>query len=213
MSTSDLIHAIDHSISRAELGQSKLVGDILKVHGAAGKKNRHFLNNILDRTGVRYLEIGTWQGSTLISALYGNSPEYVAAIDNFSQFGGPRDVFVKNCDTWIGGVPTGFVDADCFSIDPVEKGIKNIDTYFYDGEHSQRSHQSALTHYYPALANEFIYIVDDWNWRDTREGTSAAISELGLEVVHKREFFGDENNHNPEEWWNGFFIGVLKKTK
>lgn len=46
---------------------------------------------------VRYMEIGAWKGSTHISALYKNFPEYTIAIDNFSQYEGTLEIFKENC--------------------------------------------------------------------------------------------------------------------
>ena len=41
---------------------------------------------------VRYLEIGTWYGSSSISAIYKNNIN-ATFIDNWSQFGGDSNIF------------------------------------------------------------------------------------------------------------------------
>ena len=61
----------------------------------SGKKTRHFYNNICSMKNSRYLEIGTWKGSTLCSAMCNNKMKCVA-IDNWSQFNGPKNEFLKN---------------------------------------------------------------------------------------------------------------------
>lgn len=210
MTLQNLIEAVKTSIELAEQGKSKLTNDILEMEGMSGYKNRHFLNNILNREGARYLEIGTWKGSTHISALYQNNPEFSIAIDDFSQFDGPKQDFESNCQKFLGKSPN-FVNGDCFLINPLDYGISNINVYFYDGEHSPNNQRRALEDFYPYMANEFIYIVDDWNWGTVQHGGNEGIRNTGVEVVYKQEIFTDNHAGDRNGWWNGWYIGVLKK--
>lgn len=212
MTSQNLINAVETSISFAEQGKSKLTSEILEMEGMSGYKNRHFLNNILDRDSVRYLEIGTWKGSTHISALYQNSPEFSLAIDNFSQFDGPREEFEKNCQKFLGKLPN-FINGDCFGVNLVSQGVKNINVYFYDGEHSPYNQRRALEDIYPVLADEFVYIVDDWNWETVRQGGNEGIKNTNVEVLYSKEIFTANHSGDRQGWWNGWYIGVLKKRK
>jgi hypothetical protein len=49
-------------------------------------KQNIFYNNLLKLNDARYLEIGTWKGSTVSAAMYGNKANIVC-IDNWSEFG------------------------------------------------------------------------------------------------------------------------------
>jgi hypothetical protein len=69
-------------------GASKLPDDILAVEGYSSPLVRRLLNNLCDFDGCRYVEVGTWQGATALSASYLNRGSF-KAIDNFSEFGGP----------------------------------------------------------------------------------------------------------------------------
>ena len=65
---------------------TKLSDEIKFMPGMSGKKYRYFINNFVSQTdNPRYLEIGSWTGSTVCSALYGN-----AVVDHFSKQG-PED--------------------------------------------------------------------------------------------------------------------------
>ena len=44
--------------------------------------------------------------------------------------------------------------------------------------HTEKSHFQALNHYLPCLDDEFIYLVDDWNWQRVKDGTNQAIKEI-----------------------------------
>ena len=65
----ELIDHIEDSILKAEANESKLPRSVLHdIHGMSTHKTRAFMNNLVNIPGGRYLEIGSWKGSTLISA-------------------------------------------------------------------------------------------------------------------------------------------------
>jgi hypothetical protein len=90
--TMSTIHHIVTSITNAENNVSKIDDkttegqEILTYEGYTGTKTRHLYNNICSDTHkvpIRYLEIGTWNGSSSISAVYKNNIEALF-IDNLS---------------------------------------------------------------------------------------------------------------------------------
>jgi hypothetical protein len=71
---------------------------IYSINGMSGARYRYFINKLVGQLGqTAYLEIGSWTGSTLCSAIHGNAVRALA-IDNWSQFGGPKDVFLANVE-------------------------------------------------------------------------------------------------------------------
>ena len=87
----------------------------------------------------------------------------------------------------------------------------------YDANHTSESHSKALSHYYDCLDDIFIFIVDDWNWQDVRDGTRTAIQNLDLKILYEKEVrLTYDNTHTPrhiaaDSWWNGIYIAILKK--
>ncbi|MBT4497522.1 MAG: hypothetical protein HOC74_07365 [Gemmatimonadetes bacterium] len=83
-----MVTSVERSLMQTQLGISKLDKPIFFLNGMSSPKVRHFLNNLCELPQTRYLEVGCWRGSTLISALYDNhaSVNEVIAIDNFSEF-------------------------------------------------------------------------------------------------------------------------------
>jgi hypothetical protein len=80
----------------------------------------------------------------------------------------------------------------------------------YDGNHYEESHYKALNHYLNCLDNEFIYLVDDWNMPEVRQGTENSIKDNNLETLYQKEIHTPGNN--PKfDWHNGIAIFVLKK--
>ncbi len=202
----ELARHIETAFEKAEKLESKLPPDILAMHGMSGFKTRHFYNNLLDKDDVRYLEIGTWMGSSVCSAMYGNKATIVC-IDNWSEFGGLKDELLKNINTYKGENNVTFVEGDCFQVDVSRLPKFNI--YMYDGNHSEQSHFNALVHYYDCLDDVFVFVVDDWDWDVVRQATRASIKHLNLTVLYEREVF--LTGVPVYNWWNGIYVAILQK--
>lgn len=197
-------------ISNADKGKSKLDSRATSIQALSSFKNKCLLNNLVSRENVRYLEIGTYKGASLVAALYNNKPEYHAAIDSFRGFEWMLGEFNRNCEGVLGYVPN-FFNTDCFSIDPVKMGIKDINVYYYDGNHSREDTRQALPHYYDSLANEFIYIVDDFNRAEVATGVFESIRDTGVKMdfVKVLPSRGDADLNN---WWSGVFVAACRKS-
>jgi len=92
----------------------KITNEIINIDGMSGTKTRHFYNNLLNTEDVRYLEIGTWKGSSVCSAMCGNKAT-VVCIDNWSEFGGPKAEFLINFEKFKGENNATFIENDCFT--------------------------------------------------------------------------------------------------
>ena len=157
---------------------------------------------------ARYLEIGTWKGSSVRSAMAGNKAT-VVCIDDWSEFGDAKDEFLNNFEKHKGYNKAKFIEADCFSVDVTTLGKFNI--YLYDGRHYSSDQQMALTHYVDCMDDIFIYVVDDWNWDEVRSSTLEAMTKLNLEIIWSKEVITGVDDHDVENWWNGIGIFVLGK--
>ena len=191
--------------------------DILEYKGMTGTKTRHFYNNMLSNfDDVRYLEIGTWYGSSSISAIYKNKVEALF-IDNWSQFGGDPNIFMEALQKYEGDSDLYLIESDCWKVD-LDSLDKKFNIYLYDGGHTESDHYKSLECYLPILDDTFIFMVDDWCWDDVREGTMRAIRDLGLKIHFRHEEFlssddliGMPNHKGKESWWNGIGIFLLSK--
>lgn len=205
---------VDKAFENAENHISKITDDIIHMEGMSGTKTRHFYNNLLNTDDARYLEIGTWKGSSVCSAMCGNKAT-VVCIDNWSEFGGPKNEFLNHFFKHKGENQAAFIEADCFQVD-VSK-LPKFNIYMYDGNHTNESHYRSLLHFYDCLDDIFIFIVDDWNWEGVREGTINAIQKLNLRVLYNKEIRLTWNNeHTPWDeamrtWHNGICVCILQK--
>jgi hypothetical protein len=89
----------------------------------------------------------------------------------------------------------------------------------YDGNHTKDSHYKALLHYYNCLDNMFVFIVDDWNWKEVRDGTYDSFKQLKLSVLYEREIKtrDADDSYLPllseieRQWHNGIYVAILQK--
>ena len=184
-------------------------GRILSLKGMSSDRNRHLLNNLCSLKGARYLEIGVWQGSTLASAGYLN-PIHITAVDNWSQFEGPKEEFRRNCQEHVRNELSLF-DEDSFKIS-LAKLPGKYHIYFYDGDHSYKSQYQAFRYFDSVLESTFIAIVDDYNSDDVQRGTQDAFRDLGYRVVCE-EYLPTPGNADMSTWWNGLYVALVKKRE
>jgi hypothetical protein len=213
------VEIVENSLDFAEQNISRINNEILHVQGMSGKKTRHFLSNVVQGIGNRYLEIGVWAGSTFCSALNGSTTnKNCVACDNWTEFGGPKNMFFNNIRKYVDieNVGVKFLEKDCFEI---TKEDLEIDThgkfsiYLYDGPHMKNQHYQALTKFIDYVEDTFVYLCDDWNWtHDVEYGTRDAFRDLNL-TIHKEWVMKTPNNTESDHagWWNGYYAAVITK--
>lgn len=190
------------------------------MEGASGKKYRYFINNFIgSMDDARYLEIGTWAGSTACSALYGNKVKTIC-VDNWAEFGGPKEAFFSNIEKIKSpDIDFSFIESDFNLIDYTNIGKFNV--YMYDGDHSEENQYKGINDVLPALDDTFILVVDDWNWQRVRTGTVNAITDNSIDILCSIEirtmtqevWWGPDITGTDSDWHNGYFIAILKKRQ
>ena len=196
--------------------ESKVHGNILRMEGMSGRRYRHLINKLVELTpDARYLEIGSWAGSTACSAIYGNKCKTLC-IDNWSQFGGPRTKFHQNINTYkTDDIDFSFIENNYEVVDYSQIGKYNV--YLFDGPHEEHHQHAGITITQAALEDTYFLIVDDWNWKSVRDGTTNALKELNQTIVSSIIIRTTQNEMHPNpagpdsDWHNGYFIAVVKK--
>jgi hypothetical protein len=203
---------IDDSFDNAENHISKLTPELLSMNGMSGIKTRHFYNNMCSMEGTRYLEIGTWMGSSTSAAMYGNKSS-ITCIDNWCELWGGinniKELFLDNFNKYKGNNDARYIESDCFKLDI--STLPKFNMYLYDGNHAENNHILALTHYISAMDDIFIFIVDDWNGAQEQSGTRIAIKQLDLTVLYEREIITP--SQDSDTWWAGIYVAILQKKK
>jgi hypothetical protein len=209
-----LISHVEMSLQRGEEQLSKLTKGPLKIRGMSSPKTRHFLNNLCSLPHANYLEIGCWKGSTWIAALFGNESTIssAVAIDDWSEFGGPQKIFLKNCSKFLSEFDYKVLSENCFTVDLHSVFSQPVQIYLYDGNHTAISQELAFVYYNDILDDTFIAVVDDWNWSDVQLGTRKAFDRLNYQILFERALPAGISGSDTEQWWNGLYVAVIRKT-
>jgi len=219
VSTEEKIGMIKAAIEKADKMESPHGHLTYDVPALTSLKIRHLLNNI-GALGRNYLECGVHRGGTFTASIRGNSNlEFITAVDSFESDHmngeGARVDFLNNsqlhkpdkCELKL-------VISDSFELD-ISDIPKNVDIYLYDGDHSETAQKKALTYYIDAMADEFIYLCDDYDWSEVQKGTQDGIRECQLEKLFEKHLQSDisrpDGGHDNNSYWNGFYIALLKK--
>ena len=216
----DLEYIINHTktaIKNAYNNFSSLPESVLEMEGMSGKKTRHLYNNICNIDNKVYLEIGPWKGSSFISSMYSNRGVYAYCIDNWSQFNGPKDIFLNNIAKYLPALEQNIkiINKDSWLI--TENDItKPIDIYLYDGAHTYDDQKKAITYYHNYFSKYSIIMVDDWycDHVDVKRGTLDGIKEMNLKVhfIHETPLVKPDARNGPDPFWNGCGIFVCERT-
>lgn len=153
-------------------------------------------------TDCCFLNVGVWNGFTFLAGLVGNSEKKCIGVDNFSEFGGPREEFLERFNRYK-YVNHHFYDMDY--VDYFKKVHKEeIGLYIYDGGHSYQDQLRGLQLAEPFFSDGCVVLVDDTNWDAPKQATLDFISSSS----HNYEILLDEStsrNGHPT-LWNGLMV-------
>lgn len=207
---------LNASVARSILGMGKLPASILSLEGMSSHGNRILLNNICEMGG-QFLEIGTWKGSTFISALYRNPTCKGTSIDNHqefkdSMFRTSAEELLANCKSnLVSGETYKLITADCFKDSIALPEL--VDTYFYDGYHSYEDQYKAITTYYDRLKPIFYFLCDDYSIDRVERGTRDAFRDKNIQVITDYKLFGNQliPSSTKRGFWNGIYVALCVK--
>jgi hypothetical protein len=184
------------------------------IDGMSGQSFRALINLLFSNKNKSYLEIGTWKGSTFCSAIYSNSIEAIC-IDNWSEFGSPSQIALRNISKRTNDSSKVSILNSDFRKVPYNLLVeKEVDVYFFDGPHSQEDHYDAVTILRSLNFSSILYIVDDWNWDNVRQGTLHGLDSLGIRIAGKIEIFANsETRGRQSRWHNGYAFLVLERDQ
>jgi len=184
------------------------------VEGMTSIKVQQLLNlafRFVDE-GQCYLEVGTYKGKSLISALINNPPVPVFACDNFSQFeGNELEATLTNLRRYGLQDKVTFYECDFLEVYSPEKLPIPVGLYFYDGAHEEEPQYLAVKKVEPILADEALVIIDDWcTAADSPFRAKAGTLRAVRESSHQWRLMYElpaRFNMDRAMWWNG--LGVL----
>ena len=153
-----------------------------------------------------FVNVGVWNGFTLLSGMIGNPNKRCIGIDNFSEFGGPKDEFAQRFERYRS-------PNHVFQNMDYEEYFGNVHQdpigfYIYDAEHSYENQLRGLQVAEPFFAPGCIVLIDDTNFNAPRNALFdfIAVSRNSYRVLLDR---ATRTNAHPT-LWNG--VVVLQRT-
>jgi hypothetical protein len=154
------------------------------------------------RDGESFVNVGVWHGFTLLSGMVNNARKRCIGVDNFSEFGNPKQAFLNRFDSYK--KPYHFFYEmdyiDYFS--RVHRG--KIGFYIYDGCHDYNNQIRGLRVAEPFFSENAIILIDDINYNDVKKATMDFIAASSHEYRILLEV-STYCNHHPT-FWNGVMV-------
>ena len=116
-----------------------------------------------------FLNIGVWQGFSFLAGLKDHPQAICVGVDNFSEFGGPRDAILRRFAQYK-SERHFFYDMDYQEYFRAIHHDK-IGFYFYDGDHQYAHQMQGLQLAEPFLTPNAIILIDDTNREAPRQAT------------------------------------------
>lgn len=194
------------------------------VYGLTSPRVRRLLNELVKRIppDEEYLEVGCWQGATLISALLDNKHVKAHACDNWCEtfneihgkegeietpVGGKeaKSRFWENVKKYQDRLPAiKFYEQD--SAKTLAELNAKVGVFFYDGNHDPSVTNAAIQAAKRFLSKQCILVFDDWNADFVRRGAWAGVAHLKPKQLKFRDlpWIGDDMD---KTFYNG--IGIM----
>lgn len=152
--------------------------------------------------GTAFVNVGVWHGFSYLAGIAANPDRPCVAIDNFSQFGGPKAEFLARFDGLKSPLHT-FHEMDYEDyFATTHRGP--IGFYIYDGEHSYRNQLRGLEAAEPFFADGCVVLVDDTNDPEPRQATLDFIARTPGRYKMLFDQTTAVNGH--PTFWNGVMI-------
>ena len=189
----------------------------IAIDGLSSPRILNLLNS-LGNSSTNYLEIGSYLGLTTCALLKDNNIN-VFCVDTWKEDLQPltpglilppnsKEEFIKNIKQHKGDNSITTYECDLF--DTNLKDIKNIDLFFYDGPHEKETVEKAIVYYKDCFADECICIFDDANFPNVVMGADRGLEQLEHEVIFMKKLLN--TIEDPNQWWNGIYVTVIKKV-
>lgn len=176
---SDLLPGLFHDwgLTAARPRSDRFAAVLQRVRGMTSPGVLQLLNLALAclEDGETYLEVGSFQGATLVGALVDQPLCRAHAVDNFSEFdlyGENRAALARNLEAFGLTSQVEFFGGDFEEFLLTARSQPGtVGVYLYDGSHDYRSQLMGLLLAVPLLSSRALVVVDDSNFPAVKQAT------------------------------------------
>jgi protein O-GlcNAc transferase len=187
-----------------QLKDTSRFAEILEDVPGLAKPNNLALLNVAARcldADESYVEVGTYHGTSLVSAHLGNDGDFVA-LDNWSLGDGSREQLEANLARY--GLQATLLEGDAF--ETLRSGAlegRTVGVYYYDNGHEYEQQLDGMRLIEPHLADGALVIVDDTDW----DKVERAVADYLAGQPHATEIWrADGKDRGHPEWWEGMRV-------
>ena len=202
--------ALFDEFPRSEHPRDRRFARVLEeVPGLARENNLALLNlaAACRDAGEAYVELGSFRGTSLISAMLGNEGEFVA-IDDFSFRDASREQLEANLRRFGLDGPR-IVQGDAFEILRGDAlGGTRAGVWYYDAAHTYEQQLDGLVLAEPYLADHALLVVDDSEWEFVADATRDYL-ERDSRARMLFDIPGHEKGDSP--WWCGVHVLAFER--
>lgn len=207
------------AINNSAKGYSNFNEESFEIGGLSSNRVRHLLNSICSNEGMKYLEVGTYLGSTFCAAIQ-NNPVEAYAVDNWETQNlqpfknlheisqSSLDQFRENVKKYKGNSKVRLINADCKNLVPQDFRSK-VNCVFYDGNHDYQEQLQCLEVIKNLVEDTFILVIDDANFYGVVESAEEFVRKNEYTVLFEQKLLNEIESD--KMWWNGMYILILQK--
>ncbi len=159
--------------------------------------------------GHVFLNIGVWNGFTLLAGMAGNGEKNCIGVDEFSQKDSPRSSFLRRFDR-ARSPNHVFYEAD-FRKYLADVHNEPLGVYLFDGPQTYEGQLAGLTLAEPYFAKGCVVLVDDTNWPEVRNANLDFIKNSAFEYRMLLDVQTPRTGH--PTFWNGVMLFERGKRK
>jgi predicted O-methyltransferase YrrM len=191
---------------RSERPRDLRFAEVLEAVQGLAQPNNLALLNVAARCldpGEAYVEVGTYNGTSLIAASLGSDATFVA-LDNWSLGSGSLDQLQKNLARFESPHSLTILEGDAF--ETLRSGRLErytVGAYYYDNGHAYEQQLDGMRLIEPYLASPALVIVDDTDW----ERVERAVDDYLQEQPRAMEILSiDGKDRGAPQWFEGMRV-------
>lgn len=160
--------------------------------------------------GELYVEVGTYQGGSLISALRDNDARAIG-VDSFEEFTQTNNYATTraNLDRFGMGDRARLRDLTFQTFFEQLPADFRIQVYYYDGAHDYETQLAGMEAGWPFLQKGSLILVDDYTYPEVSRAVNQFVANHINQI--KFQFVMLPNENTDETWWNGCVV-MRKET-
>jgi hypothetical protein len=183
---------------------------------------RHLLNNLCALDSTIYLDIGTYRGISLSSALHKNKNTYAYAIDKFNYDPYSASYSEEHSNAVLRGMEDSLKISGC-SPDQIKNIIKGdmrsfslkeisdtINVCYYDGGVSPDDSYKTIKHINNLFSQYAIIVCSNTQNPEIAIGIEKALKE-SLIITHHTIAMRSKVMNDDNTWWNGVKLWLIER--